>query len=110
MAHQVLEGGEAATDRALFRRIAWRMMPLLIVSYILNYLDQTNVSFAALTMNNALGLNARQFGYGSGIFSPGYCFRELRRYLVLYRVGARRWIARIMISWGLLSAATSLVV
>ena len=110
MAHQVLEGGEAATDRALFRRIAWRLMPLLIVSYILNYLDRTNVSFAALTMNNALGLNARQFGYGSGIFFLGYCFLELPSNLVLYRVGARRWIARIMISWGLLSAATSLVV
>ena len=93
---------------ACFAKIGWRLMPLLIVSYILNYLDRTNVSFAALTMNDALGLTAEQFGYGSGIFFLGYCFLELPSNLVLYRVGARRWIARIMISWGLVSAAMSL--
>src|SRR4051812_15738309 len=97
----------SARERRVFAKVAWRLMPLLITAYILNYLDRTNVSFAALTMNSALGLTARQFGYGSGIFFLGYCFLELPSNLVLYRVGARRWIARIMISWGLLSAATS---
>jgi len=97
----------SARERRVFAKIGWRLMPLLITSYILNYLDRTNVSFAALTMNQALGLSAKEFGYGSGIFFLGYCFLELPSNLVLYRVGARRWIARIMISWGLISAATS---
>jgi D-galactonate transporter len=95
-------------ERRVFARVAWRLMPLLIAAYILNYLDRTNVSFAGLTMNRALGLSAQQFGYGSGIFFLGYCFLELPSNLVLYRVGARRWIARIMISWGVISAGTSL--
>jgi MFS family permease len=83
-------------------------MPVLIVSYILNYLDRTNISFAALTMNDALGLTPEQFGFGAGVFFAGYCFLELPSNMVLYRVGARVWISRIMISWGLASAAMSL--
>ncbi len=85
-------------------------MPLLTASYILNYLDRTNVSFAALTMNQAIGLTATQFGVGAGIFFLGYCLLEMPSNIVLYRVGARIWISRIMISWGLASAATSLAV
>ena len=69
-------------------------MPLLILSYILNYLDRTNISFAALTMNDAIGLTGTQFGFGAGIFFLGYCFLEVPSNLVLYRVGARRWICR----------------
>ena len=62
----------SARERRVFAKIGWRLMPLLITSYILNYLDRTNVSFAALTMNQALGLSAKEFGYGSGIFFLGY--------------------------------------
>jgi MFS family permease len=102
-----LSDPSAVNERRVFAKVGWRLMPLLITAYILNYLDRTNVSFAALTMNGALGLTPRQFGYGSGIFFLGYCFLELPSNLVLYRVGARRWIARIMISWGLISALTS---
>jgi sugar phosphate permease len=97
-------------DRRVFSKIAWRLMPVLTISYILNYLDRTNVSFAALTMNEAIGLTAAQFGLGSGIFFLGYCLLEVPSNLVLYRVGARIWIARIMITWGLVSAAMSLAV
>lgn len=97
-------------DRRVFSKIAWRLMPILTVSYILNYLDRTNVSFAALTMNEAIGLTATQFGIGAGIFFLGYCLLEVPSNLVLFRVGARVWISRIMISWGLVSAAMSLVV
>jgi sugar phosphate permease len=97
-------------ERRVFSKIAWRLMPVLTVSYILNYLDRTNVSFAALTMNEAIGLTATQFGIGAGIFFLGYCLLEVPSNLVLYRVGARVWISRIMISWGLVSAAMSLVV
>ena len=86
-------------------------MPLLTTAYILNYLDRTNVSFAALTMNEAIGLTATQFGLGSGLFFfLGYCFLEVPSNVALYRVGPRRWLSRIMISWGLVSAAMSLAV
>jgi sugar phosphate permease len=97
-------------ERRVFAKIGWRLMPILTVSYILNYLDRTNVSFAALTMNEAIGLTATQYGLGAGIFFAGYCLLEVPSNLVLYRVGARIWISRIMITWGLVSAATSLVV
>jgi MFS transporter, ACS family, tartrate transporter len=97
-------------ERRVFAKIGWRLMPILTFSYILNYLDRTNVSFAALTMNQAIGLTATQFGLGAGIFFAGYCLLEVPSNLVLYRVGARVWISRIMITWGLVSAATSLAV
>jgi sugar phosphate permease len=95
-------------ERRVFAKIGWRLMPVLTLSYILNYLDRTNVSFAALTMNEAIGLTATQYGLGAGIFFAGYCLLEVPSNLVLYRVGARIWISRIMITWGLVSAATSL--
>lgn len=97
-------------ERRIFTKIAWRLMPVLTLSYIINYLDRTNISFAALTMNEAIGLTATQFGVGAGLFFLGYCLLEVPSNLVLYRVGARVWISRIMISWGLVSAAMSLTV
>ena len=97
-------------ERRVFAKIGWRLMPILTLSYILNYLDRTNVSFAALTMNEAIGLTATQFGVGAGIFFLGYCLLEVPSNLALYRVGARVWISRIMITWGLVSAAMSLAV
>jgi ACS family tartrate transporter-like MFS transporter len=97
----------AEAERRVFAKIGWRLMPILTLSYILNYLDRTNVSFAALTMNEAIGLSAAQFGLGSGIFFLGYCLLEVPSNLALYRVGARVWISRIMITWGLVSAAMS---
>jgi D-galactonate transporter len=103
-----LERREA--ERRVFAKIGWRLMPLLILSYILNYLDRTNVAFAVLDMGEALGLSQTQFGFGAGVFFAGYCFLELPSNMVLYRVGARRWISRIMISWGLVSAAMALAV
>jgi MFS transporter, ACS family, tartrate transporter len=84
-------------------------MPLLIVAYVLNYLDRNNISFAALTMNREVGLSATQFGRGAGILFLGYCLFEVPSNIILYRVGARVWISRIMISWGLVSAATIFV-
>jgi MFS transporter, ACS family, tartrate transporter len=93
-------------EERTFLKIAWRLMPLLIVGYVLNYLDRNNVGFAALTMNRELGLSATQFGRVGGIFFLGYCFFELPSNIALYRVGPRVWLARIMITWGLISAAT----
>jgi MFS family permease len=101
----------SAAERDVFAKIGWRLMPLLTTAYILNYLDRTNVSFAALTMNEAIGLTATQFGLGSGLFFfLGYCFLEVPSNVALYRFGPRRWLSRIMISWGLVSAAMSLAI
>ena len=92
-----------------FRKIMWRLMPLLTIAYILNYLDRGNIGFAALQMNKELGLTAAQFGFGAGILSLGYCVFEIPSNLALYRFGARVWIARIMISWGLVAAGCALI-
>ncbi len=64
--------------RAVFRRIAWRLLPLLTLAYIVNFLDRTNIGFAAITMNHDIGLSSAQFGYGAGVLFISYCFAELR--------------------------------
>lgn len=97
-------------ERSACRKAAWRLVPLLALAYFVNYLDRTNVGFAALTMNRDLGLSASQFGFAAGVFYVGYCLFEVPSNLALYRYGARKWLARIMISWGLFAAATSLAV
>jgi MFS transporter, ACS family, tartrate transporter len=91
-------------------KAAFRFVPLLTVAYLFNYLDRTSLGFAALTMNPQLGLTPSQFGFAAGIFFLGYSLFEIPSNLLLYRIGARRWIARIMITWGLVSAATAFVV
>ena len=80
-------------------------MPILTTAYILNYLDRTNIAFAALTMREAIGLTQTQLGVGAGIFFLGYCLLEVPSNVALFRFGARVWISRIMISWGIASAA-----
>ena len=98
-----------AVQKSALRKAAYRLVPILTIAYIFNYLDRTVVGFAALTMNRDIGLSATQFGIGAGLFFVTYCLFEIPSNLALYRFGARRWIARIMISWGLISAATALV-
>ena len=93
----------------VFRKIAWRLLPVLTLAYVFNYLDRNNIGFAALTMNREVGLTATQFGNGAGILFLGYCLLEVPSNMILYRVGARAWLARIMISWGVISAATIFV-
>src|ERR1700744_964506 len=110
------EFGVAGTDTAdavlqsAVRKAALRFVPLLTVAYLFNYLDRTSLSVAALTMNQQLGLTPAQFGLAAGVFFLGYSVFEIPSNLMLYRVGARRWIARIMISWGVVSAAMAFVV
>jgi ACS family tartrate transporter-like MFS transporter len=87
------------------KRVTVRLIPFLLVLYIVAWLDRVNVGFAALQMNSDLGFSASAFGFGSGIFFLGYCLFEVPSGLIQHRVGARRWIARIMITWGLISAA-----
>jgi MFS family permease len=97
-------------QEAVLKKIAWRIVPLLTLAYIVNYLDRTNIGFAALTMNKELGFTATEFGIGAGVLFIGYTVFEVPSNLALYRFGARRWIARIMITWGIVSALTALVV
>ena len=93
----------------IIAKIAWRILPILLLCYVAAFLDRVNIGFAALTMNHDLGFTAAQFGFGAGIFFLGYVLCELPSNLMLVRFGARRWIARILISWGVLSAVTALV-
>jgi ACS family tartrate transporter-like MFS transporter len=104
-----LAGSEAVLQSAV-RKAALRFVPLLTIAYLFNYLDRTSLGFAALTMNAQLGLSPGQFGLAAGVFFLGYSLCEIPSNLMLYRFGARRWLARIMISWGLVSAATAFVV
>jgi MFS transporter, ACS family, tartrate transporter len=91
------------------RKIAWRLIPFLILCFFIAYLDRVNAGFAALTMNKELGLTAEMFGFGVGIFFFGYFIFEVPSNLLLEKVGARRWIARIMVSWGVISVAFAFV-
>lgn len=88
-------------------KISWRLLPLIAVIYCVAYIDRTNVAFAALTMNKELGLSAYIYGWGAGIFFFSYFLFEIPSNLILEKAGARRWIARIMVSWGLVSALTA---
>lgn len=92
------------------RKAAWRLLPFLCTLYIFNILDRINVGFAALTMKSDLGLSDAVLDLGYGIFYFGYLVFEVPANLLLRRVGARRWIARIMVSWGIVSCATLFVV
>ena len=96
-------------EEATYRKVSWRLIPFLLLCYIAAYLDRVNVGFAKLQMLGELHLSEAVYGLGAGIFFLGYFIFEVPSNVLLHRVGARRWIARIMISWGLLSAAMSLV-
>jgi MFS transporter, ACS family, tartrate transporter len=96
-------------EQETIRRVAWRLLPLLMLGYFCAYLDRVNVGFAGLTMNKDLGFSAAVFGFGSGIFFLGYFLFEIPSNLILERVGARRWIARILLTWGIISGITAFV-
>ena len=98
-------GGVPAAEAATFRKIAWRIVPLLFLGYIVAFLDRVNVGFAKLQMAADLQFSDAVYGFGAGIFFIGYFIFEVPSNLVLRKVGAKLWIARIMISWGLISSA-----
>ena len=87
----------------------WRIMPLLMAGYFTNYIDRVNVGIAGLTMNKDIGLSSTAFGFGFGLFFIGYFLFEIPSNLIMARIGARRWIARILFSWGIVSALTAFV-
>lgn len=101
--------GAGTPSSTVQRKAAWRLIPLLGVLYFFAFLDRVNVGFAALTMNVDLGLSSAVFGLGAGIFFIGYTLFEVPSNVLLERFGARVWIARIMVSWGVLSAAMAFV-
>jgi MFS transporter, ACS family, tartrate transporter len=100
---------EAETGARAVAAVRRRLLPLMIVCFFIAFLDRVNVGFAALQMNEDLGFTARIYGLGAGIFFIGYFLFEVPSNLILHRVGARRWIARIMITWGLIAAGMAFV-
>jgi MFS family permease len=96
-------------ERETIRRVAWRLIPLLGLSYFCAYLDRVNVGFAALTMNKALGFSSAVFGFGAGVLYISYIGAEIPSNLILAKIGARRWIARILFTWGIISGCMAFV-
>src|SRR3954463_8491963 len=101
-----MENSKIEAD-AILRRAAWRLIPFMSLMYVASFLDRVNISFAALTMNRDLGFSPEAYGFGAGIFFIGYFFFEVPSNLMLQKVGARLWMCRICVSWGLLSMLTA---
>jgi ACS family tartrate transporter-like MFS transporter len=96
-------------ERATIAKISRRVVPFIGLLYVVNYIDRINLSFAALTMNKAIGLDSYYYGLGAGVFFFGYFIFEVPSNIILERVGARIWIARIMVSWGIVSAGMAFI-
>jgi len=92
-----------------FRKVRIRILPFLFVLYVICYLDRVNISIAALTMNQDLAITSKQFGLLTGIFFIGYFLFEIPSNLLLHKIGARIWIARILISWGFIATLNGFV-
>jgi ACS family tartrate transporter-like MFS transporter len=99
----------ADLEHQVMRKVAWRLVPLLSLGYLVNVLDRFNISFAALTMNKALGLSATAYGLGAGAFFWSYVLFQVPANMVLARLGARRWMMIIMLFWGLCSTGAALI-
>ncbi|HEX3380593.1 MAG TPA: MFS transporter [Paraburkholderia sp.] len=97
-------------ENRVSRKLMLRIIPFVMLLYFVSFLDRVNVGFAALSMNKAIGLSPTAFGLGGGLFFIGYFLFEVPSNLILHKVGARRWIARVMVSWGLVSLASAFVV
>jgi ACS family tartrate transporter-like MFS transporter len=96
-------------ETRVVRKISWRILPFVMLLYFVSFLDRVNIGFAAFTMNRAIGLTTAMYGLGGGLFFVGYFLFEVPSNLILYRVGVRVWIARVMVTWGLVSAGSAFV-
>jgi hypothetical protein len=96
-------------EKALVRKMAWKVLPFLLVAYLICIIDRLNVGLAALTMNAELGFTATVYGWGAGLFFIGYFIGEVPSNLILSKVGARIWFARIMITWGIFAIAMGFI-
>jgi ACS family tartrate transporter-like MFS transporter len=100
---------EAAAGRSAIRKASWRLLPLIALGYGTAYMDRVNISFASLEMNRDLHFSATTYGFGAGLFFLSYAACEIPSNLLLYRFGARRWLSRIMFTWGILAIAMMFV-
>src|SRR5215217_8075469 len=101
---------KTSVEQSAIRKVAVRLVPFVALMFFINYLDRTAIGFAAPNgMNEDLGLTAAQFGFASGVFFIGYILLEVPSNLALHRFGARKWLARIMVSWGIVAALFTLV-
>src|SRR5580765_8760426 len=101
---------DASLEASTMRKVYLRLLPFAIVCYVLAYIDRINSSFAALTMRGDLNMSAADYGFAVGTFYWGYFLFEVPSNVIMEKVGARIWIARIMITWGILAGLTALVV
>src|SRR5437588_6943861 len=106
MMSETLRG--SADIRRINKINAWRLIPILLIGYVLNTLNKTNVGFASLEMSKDLGFTPTVFGLGAGLFFITYALFEVPSNVLLRRYGARMWLPRILISWGVISAAMAL--
>src|SRR5215472_11949816 len=100
---------EAPVAIRTIRKLRIRILPFIWILYIIAFVDRTNISLAGLTMNRELAIDSKQFGLMSGIFFLGYFVFEIPSNLLMHKVGARVWIARILISWGIVAVLTGFV-
>src|SRR5204863_1091197 len=96
-------------EARIVRKVRMRIIPFVFLLYIISFLDRINISFAALTMNKELAITSQQFGLLSGIFFFGYFLFEVPSNLLLHKIGARIWIARILITWGIVATLTGFI-
>jgi len=99
----------STVEHRALRRITWRIVPFIMFLYFIAFIDRVNIGFASLTMNKDIGLSPSVYGFGAGIFFLGYFIFEVPSNLILERVGARIWIARVMLTWGIISGAMAFV-
>jgi MFS transporter, ACS family, tartrate transporter len=100
---------DRSLEQVTMRRVAWRLIPFICLLYFIAFIDRVNIGFAALTMNKDLGFSSSVFGFGAGVFFFGYFLFEVPSNIILDKVGARLWIARVMITWGMLSGAFAFI-
>ena len=99
----------SANEARITSKNVWRLLPLIMLIAVVNYLDRANIAFAALQMNKDLGFSPSVYGFGAGVFFLGYCLFEVPSNLVMTRVGARVWLSRIMITWGIIATGMAWV-
>ncbi|KXU87976.1 hypothetical protein CR51_34755 [Caballeronia megalochromosomata] len=100
---------ELNLEKRTLRKVSWRIVPFIMLLYFVAYIDRVNIGFASLTMKTDLGFTASMLGFGAGIFFWGYLLCEVPSNIVLHKVGARLWIARVMVTWGIISATMAFV-
>ena len=90
-------------EKRTLRKITWRIVPFIMILYLIAYIDRVNIGFAAITMKEDLGFTSSILGFGAGIFFLGYFLFEVPSNIILHKVGARIWIARVMVTWGIIA-------